>query len=199
MIRVALLANTLVAARNLAELLGEDERLEIVELQTVSGNREFSRRNTVDVLVTIGLLLDRIPSDGPPVVALTDEPLVEMPFRQALRAILPLHSSAAEIGAAIVAGASELIVMTQSQARKWLGVPRSAHFNDDFGIETLTARELQVLRMLADGLANKQIADDLKISEHTAKFHVAQILSKLRAASRAEAVAIGMRRGLVPV
>ena len=199
MIRVALLANTLVAARNLAELLGEDERLEIVELQTVSGNREFSRRNTVDVLVAIGLLLDRIPSDGPPVVALTDEPLVEMPFRQALRAILPLHSSAAEIGAAIVAAASELIVMTQSQARKWLGVPRSAHFNDDFGIETLTARELQVLRMLADGLANKQIADDLKISEHTAKFHVAQILSKLRAASRAEAVAIGMRRGLVPV
>jgi DNA-binding CsgD family transcriptional regulator len=58
---------------------------------------------------------------------------------------------------------------------------------------------LEVLRMLADGLGNKEIADRLGISDHTAKFHVAQILAKFGAGSRAEAVAIGMRRGLVPV
>jgi DNA-binding NarL/FixJ family response regulator len=51
--------------------------------------------------------------------------------------------------------------------------------------------------MLASGLGNKQIAAHLKISEHTAKFHVASILGKLGASTRTEAVSIGIRRGLV--
>jgi two-component system, NarL family, nitrate/nitrite response regulator NarL len=53
--------------------------------------------------------------------------------------------------------------------------------------------------MLAEGLANKEVAARLGISEHTAKFHVTQILGKLGVATRAEAVAAGMRRGLVPI
>jgi DNA-binding NarL/FixJ family response regulator len=53
--------------------------------------------------------------------------------------------------------------------------------------------------MMADGLANKEIATQLAISDHTAKFHVAQILAKLGASTRAEAVSIGIRRGLVPI
>jgi len=64
-------------------------------------------------------------------------------------------------------------------------------------VEPLTARELDVLRLLALGLANKQIAVRLKISDHTVKFHVAAILGKLGAASRTEAVAIGIRTGLI--
>jgi len=63
--------------------------------------------------------------------------------------------------------------------------------------EPLTAREHQVLGMLGAGLGNKEIASRLKISEHTAKFHVASILGKLGASSRTEAVAIGLRRGLI--
>jgi DNA-binding NarL/FixJ family response regulator len=63
--------------------------------------------------------------------------------------------------------------------------------------EPLTPREREVLRLLASGLGNKEIAAKLKISEHTAKFHVASILGKLGAASRAEAVSIGMRNGLI--
>lgn len=61
----------------------------------------------------------------------------------------------------------------------------------------MTARELEVLRLLALGLANKQIAARLNISDHTVKFHVAAILGKLGASSRTEAVAIGIRTGLV--
>jgi DNA-binding CsgD family transcriptional regulator len=61
----------------------------------------------------------------------------------------------------------------------------------------LTARELDVLRLVAEGDANKEIAWKLGISEHTAKFHVASILGKLSAGSRTEAVTIGIRRGLV--
>jgi NarL family two-component system response regulator YdfI len=54
-----------------------------------------------------------------------------------------------------------------------------------------------VLRLMAEGAANKAIAWDLKISEHTVKFHVASILAKLNASSRTEAVTIGLRKGLV--
>ena len=57
--------------------------------------------------------------------------------------------------------------------------------------------DLLILRMLALGLANKEIAARLNISEHTVKFHVAAILGRLGAASRTEAVALGIRHGLI--
>ncbi|MGH2366368.1 MAG: response regulator transcription factor, partial [Chloroflexota bacterium] len=63
--------------------------------------------------------------------------------------------------------------------------------------EPLTPRELQVLRLLAKGLPNKQIARELTISEHTVKFHVSAIYAKFGAASRTEAVSHAARRGLV--
>ncbi|HST88364.1 MAG TPA: response regulator transcription factor [Ktedonobacterales bacterium] len=63
--------------------------------------------------------------------------------------------------------------------------------------ETLTPRELEVLQLMAQGLPNKLIAQRLHITEHTAKFHVSAILTKLAAASRTEAVTIAARRGLL--
>jgi DNA-binding NarL/FixJ family response regulator len=63
--------------------------------------------------------------------------------------------------------------------------------------EELTDREHQVLQLVAQGLANKQIAARLSISEHTVKFHVAAVLAKLGAGSRTEAVHLGARRGLL--
>jgi DNA-binding NarL/FixJ family response regulator len=63
--------------------------------------------------------------------------------------------------------------------------------------EPLTARELEVLQLLAEGLPNKLIAAQLHISEHTAKFHVSAIMLKLGAASRTEAVTLAARRGLL--
>jgi DNA-binding NarL/FixJ family response regulator len=63
--------------------------------------------------------------------------------------------------------------------------------------EPLTKREREVLQMLATGLANKEIAARLAISDHTAKFHVASILGKLGASTRTEAAAIGIRHGLI--
>jgi DNA-binding NarL/FixJ family response regulator len=65
--------------------------------------------------------------------------------------------------------------------------------------EPLTAREGEVLRLVADGLTNKAIGLRLGISEHTVKFHLGSAMTKLSAASRAEAVAVAMRRGLISV
>ncbi|HET9165298.1 MAG TPA: response regulator transcription factor [Candidatus Angelobacter sp.] len=66
-------------------------------------------------------------------------------------------------------------------------------------IEDLTARESEVLRLVSMGLGNKEIAARLAISEHTAKFHISSILGKLNAASRTEAVSLGIRKGLIPI
>jgi len=73
---------------------------------------------------------------------------------------------------------------------------RSPPADDAPGV-TLTARETEVLQLMARGLPNKIIAARLGISLHTAKFHVAAILAKLNASSRTEAVTLGARRGLV--
>lgn len=61
----------------------------------------------------------------------------------------------------------------------------------------LTPREIEVLRMMADGASNKIIAHQLGISDHTVKFHVTSILAKLNAGTRTEAVMLGVRKGLV--
>ena len=63
----------------------------------------------------------------------------------------------------------------------------------------LTARELEVLRLVARGLGNKEIAADLGITTHTVKYHLAAVLEKLGVRSRTEAVSLGVRTGLVPL
>lgn len=69
-------------------------------------------------------------------------------------------------------------------------VPASEH-------EALTPRELEVFELLGKGLSNRDIAGVLGISAHTAKYHVGQILAKVGAATRAEAVSEGLRHGVI--
>lgn len=68
---------------------------------------------------------------------------------------------------------------------------------ESLGRAKLSARELQVLRQLAEGNSNKEIGQTLKITEHTAKAHVKSILAKLGAVGRTEAIAIARKRGLI--
>jgi DNA-binding NarL/FixJ family response regulator len=70
---------------------------------------------------------------------------------------------------------------------------------EDAPLEALTRREHDVLRLMAEGLGNKQIADRLGITEHTAKFHVHTILGKLGTQSRTEAVVSAARLGLIAI
>ena len=67
------------------------------------------------------------------------------------------------------------------------------------GDSALTRRELSVLRLVAHGLGNKEIASELGISTHTVKYHLASLLAKLGVHTRTEAVTIGLRKGLVPL
>lgn len=140
-----------------------------------------------------------IDTDGAPVVVLSDEgdtirQSEAWPYR--VRAILPRGAAANEIAAAVQGVAAGFVVM---RPEEWERPQARAAAQTGVAGEGLTARETEVLRMVASGESNKRIAYHLGISEHTVKFHVASILAKLGAGSRAEAVAIGIRRGLLYV
>jgi NarL family two-component system response regulator YdfI len=118
-------------------------------------------------------------------------------LRAGLRAALPGDISPDQLVAALQAAASGLFVLHPSYASEALPAsPAPARAPDELA-ESLTRRELEVLQMLAAGLSNKEVASRLNISDHTVKFHVASILGKLGAATRTEAVSLGIRRGLV--
>jgi len=114
-------------------------------------------------------------------------------LRSGIRAVLPGDVGPREILAAVAAAAAGLVVM-HPQDLPALAAERALPAAQT---QTLSPREIEVLGMLAEGHGNKTIAWKLGISEHTVKFHVASILSKLNAGTRTEAVTQGIRRGLI--
>jgi DNA-binding NarL/FixJ family response regulator len=129
-------------------------------------------------------------------VLLADAPIDEE-TRRAIAArralgVLSAGASLEQLRAAIAAVATGLFVGDQPPGR---AQPAAAALSPD----PLTSREIEVLELLGKGLTNAELGEVLGISAHTAKFHVAQILAKLGAASRAEAVHAGLRLGLVGV
>ncbi len=118
-------------------------------------------------------------------------------LRAGIRAVLPNDTSPDRLAAALQAVSSGLVVLHPANVHSTVPAPSVATRSLGELVEPLTPRESEVLQMLASGLGNKEIAAKLGISEHTVKFHVASILGKLGAASRTEAVSLGIRRGLV--
>ncbi len=125
--------------------------------------------------------------DNQNVVLLTSNAAVEMIRAGAAGVLLP-DATAEQIAVALQAVAAGLGVFPPAHIDS-RSVPRNS--------ATLTARETEVLRMIAEGLANKEIAWRMGISEHTVKFHVSALLGKLGAATRAEAISAGIRQGAI--
>jgi NarL family two-component system response regulator YdfI len=184
-------------------------------LRVVVGAVELSLDEQIDTVQPDVLLVDlgavrvgawlrdlgilRLP---PAVVMLTDDtrpPLGVELLRRGGRAILPRHASSEEIVAAIEAVAAGLVVLhpeaITSLRSATLARPGAAAVAD----QALTAREIEILSLIAEGLGNKAIAVRLRISNHTVKFHIASIFAKLNAGSRTEAVTIGVRQGLIMI
>jgi DNA-binding NarL/FixJ family response regulator len=122
---------------------------------------------------------------------LSDDPLNARELRRSFRVwgVLPTEASAEELNAAIHALSQGLIVGTSTLLFESESEPLSHG--------PLTDRESEVLGLLAKGLANKQIALTLGISEHTVKFHVSSIYTKLNVTNRTEAVREGLRGGWI--
>jgi DNA-binding NarL/FixJ family response regulator len=132
-------------------------------------------------------------------------------FPKARIIMLTSSETDGEIQRALRAGASGYVLKSMPQD-KLLAVIRSVHAGkrhvpadvaarlaEHLGEEDLTARELEVLRLIQDGYKNKQIADKLSISENTVNFHIKNLVDKLGAHDRTHAVTIAVRRGLLQV
>jgi DNA-binding NarL/FixJ family response regulator len=106
---------------------------------------------------------------------------------------------AQRLGAAIAATALGLRVASPGLTATGLGGPGSAAHSATEPEEPLTTREVEVLRLMVEGLANKTIARRLSITENTVKYHVNGVLAKLGAATRTEAAIKAVRLGLIPL
>ena len=119
-------------------------------------------------------------------------------LRAGARGVLPIDTADESLVVAIRAAAAGLVVVAPQTVLALGSVSAEARWTGEVHDDSrLTPRERDVLRLLAAGTGNKSIARKLSISEHTVKFHVASILSKLNVGSRTEAVTEGIRRGLV--
>jgi two-component system, NarL family, nitrate/nitrite response regulator NarL len=142
---------------------------------------------------------------GAPILALLEPGSSErtsLAIAEGARGVLARNASPARIAAALVAIANGLLVLDQvldqAPAMSSAFGPHAVR-QAELLAEPLTPREHEVLRLLAEGLATKQIAGRLGMSEHTAKSHVNAILGKLGAESRTEAVVRAARLGLIAI
>ena len=143
-------------------------------------------------LNTLGMVAIVILADTPPGDWITEA------LRLGVRAVLPRSTTAEEILHTVVAAAAGLVVLHPEVVDALLPIlPSTTRPDDASPVQALTGREIEVLGMLAQGLGNKAIARRLGISEHTVKFHVSSIFTKLNASSRTEAVTLGARQGLI--
>lgn len=138
--------------------------------------------------------LSELPESAPPVVALLADDSITAQARAAgARGLLLRDSEIENLVAALGAVARGLIVSDPFLTPPMAPIPISA----SGPLPQLTPRESEALRLLAEGLPNKAIADRLGISEHTVKFHVNSLMGKLGAQSRTEAVTRATRLGLL--
>ncbi len=202
-IQVAILAPTLAVRVGLRTLLGASDSLQIVaEMADPAAlqNAEWA----VDVLILQGQesleelapLLNSETKSG--LLWISDnlqaaQMLRELPL--STWGLLSSETSSEELIAAVHAIYQGLIVAPWGRLDSlWIENPSG---EADELIEQLTPREAEILELLAQGLANKQIALELEISEHTVKFHVSSIYAKLGATNRMEAVRMGLQLGLI--
>lgn len=158
--------------------------------------------NLADVLIwdvgweTLSLSADDEPFPLPVVALLPDETAVSPIWQLGIQAILRRDAATAAITAAARAILQHTVVLDPEFVTAVM--PQTADVTiDEADFAELTPRESEVLQLLAEGLTNKAIAQQLRISSHTVKFHVNAILSKLNAQSRTEAVVKATRLGLL--
>jgi DNA-binding NarL/FixJ family response regulator len=91
------------------------------------------------------------------------------------------------------------VIRSVHAGRRHIPPEVAARLAEHMGDDDLTARELEVLRLIRDGLRNKQIAGQLTISENTVNFHIKNLMDKLRANDRTHAVTIALQRGMLHI
>ena len=201
-LRIGVVASDPLARRGLAALLAREPGLTVVAQLDPDEDGLDRLREEADVAVwDLGAVrapsLDRVAQAARSLSVLVlvhDEDDAVAALAAGARAVLFRDATAERLASAIRALRDGLLVLDDGLAARALRPPQP---RPTVLVEPLTAREMEVLQLLAQGLANKAIAERLRISDHTAKFHVNAILGKLGAQSRTEAIVQAARLGLV--
>jgi len=206
-IRIAVVATSAVRRAGLESIIRGQADFQLAgSFAAVASLVSFAGRAELDVIVIDSdsirdLLLE--PTSGMVIVLLTDVSdarSISHLLRSGVRAILSRESDPDDVLSAIYAAYDGLVLLSTPTAESLAAVYGDQPLGvEDELSEEITSRETEVLRMLAEGLVNKDIAARLSISEHTVKFHISSILDKLGASTRTEAVTLGIRRGLIPI
>ena len=200
-IRVLVVADDHLARAGLAALLAERPGCVVVGqadgAEHLSAGHDLYRADVVvwdlgwDAAEVLEQLTSLADSEPPTVVLTADEAHAADAWAAGARGVLPRDTDSATLMNALLAVSEGLAVFDPGIA----AAPR-VHSDPPARAE-VTPRELDVLNLMAEGLPNKTIARHLSISEHTVKFHVNAVLSKLGAHSRTEAVTRATRMGLI--
>ena len=198
MIRVLLVVPSPALRAGLRSLLSSDDEIKVVDERSEWSDSLQEEQYEADVVITTSASYVAYPPEreddlsSAAILFLQDEATKIQTIMASTRVwgILSSDTSAPELCAAVRALSQGLIV----GARELL-FPSMEDNNTSRG--PLTDRETEVLAYLAKGLANKQIALELGISEHTVKFHVSSIYLKLNAVNRTQAVREGLRNGWI--
>ncbi len=202
-IRAFIIAPSLAVRLGLRALLATDPEMLVVGEAASLGEQQPAGVEA-DVVIWLPTVPPRLEAGQPglapeaALLLLSDDPaaaaeIAALPLRA--WGVLSQDASREELAAAVRALHEGLAVGEPALMRRLLG--RTPAAADGEQVEPLTGREAEVLQLLAQGLANKQIAAALQISAHTVKFHISSIYSKLGAASRTEAVRLGLQHGLI--
>jgi NarL family two-component system response regulator YdfI len=206
-IRIAVAATSAVRRAGLESIIRSHAEFQLAgSFGTVASLAPLARSRDLDVVIIDSnsihdLLLE--PTLEAAIVLLaevSDARSISRLLRSGVRAILSRESEPEDVLSAIFAVHDGLVLLSMPAAESLAAVfgDQAPEFEDELS-EEITSRETDVLRMLAEGLVNKDIAARLGISEHTVKFHISSILDKLGASTRTEAVTQGIRRGLIPI
>ncbi len=200
-LNLLLIADDPLARAGLAALLADTVACEIVgQMSSMTATADFlpDLPAPADVIIwdmgwdTIEIVIDWADIDIPVVALVGDEEQITAVWQSGVRGILRRDMDSDKLLAAAQAVAHGLVAIEPQWANALLPIADTLSLD-----EPLTPREIQVLQRLAEGLTNKAIAQELSISEHTIKFHVNAIMSKLQAQSRTEAVVRATRLGLI--
>ena len=206
MIRVLVVATAAVARAGLSVALSIDPEIEIVgtaaDLETLAAAVDRSQPDAI--LLDLGdshqasvweklTLLQAGRAASIPIALYDWDGDLPVAFQAGVRGILPDTSTEIALGAAMVAIARGWLVLPPTaielfNAREQVAAPSA---------QILTSREIEVLVQIGAGLANKAIAQNLHISDHTVKFHISSIFQKLHVSTRTEAVKVGIGLGLI--
>lgn len=201
-IRILIADDHYIVRMGLTALVSTEADMEVVA-DAADGNQalELFARHQPDLL-----LLDlRMPGKGgiETIVEIRDR------FPEARILVLSAFDGDEDIYRALHAGAQGYVLKnstgdklvpalrTVASGENWIPKEVASQLESRKMLEQLTSREVEVLSELAKGMANKEIADKLNISEHTVKDHLKNILGKLRAADRTEAVTTAIQRGII--